>query len=109
MIPDNVPPMTLATPFLPLHSLRPPAPCTGRATGRKRNFLAVAVSSDARNWQAALVLESEPGECSDPAVIQTSGGLAHAVYTWKRQRIQHVVIDPAKLVLREMAGGKWPA
>src|SRR5206468_12359652 len=34
-----------------------------------------------------VVLESEPGEYSYPAVIQTSDGLVHISYTWKRQRI----------------------
>ncbi len=47
-----------------------------------------------------LVLESEPGEYSYPAVIQAADGLAHITYTWKRQRIKHVVIDLAKLRLR---------
>ena len=40
-----------------------------------------------------LVLEDQPGEYSYPAIIQTSDGLVHATYTWKRQRIKHVVID----------------
>jgi len=34
--------------------------------------------------------------------------MVHITYTWKRQRIKHVVIDPRKLVLREMIDGKWP-
>ena len=43
------------------------------------------------------MLETEPpGEYSYPAIIQTSDGLVHATYTWKRQRIKHVVIDPSK-------------
>ena len=59
-------------------------------------------------WQAALVLESEPGEYSYPAVIQTADGRVHVTYTWKRQRVRHAVIDPAKLVLKPMPGGVWP-
>ena len=73
-----------------------------------RSALNVAVSSDGKHWQAALVLENEPGEFSYPAVIQARDGLVHATYTWKRQRIKHVVIDPAKLRLSDMRGGKWP-
>lgn len=77
-------------------------------TARGRSPLNVAVSSDGQTWRAALVLENEPGEYSYPAVVQTHDGLVHTVYTWKRQRIKHVVIDPAKLVLRDMTGGQWP-
>ena len=43
-----------------------------------------------------------------PAVIQTSDGLVHVTYTWKRTRVRHVVIDPRKLTLRPMTGGRWP-
>lgn len=73
-----------------------------------RNMLNVAVSDDGRTWKAALVLEREKGEFSYPAVIQTADGMVHATYTWKRRRVRHVVIDPAKLTLRAMPGGTWP-
>jgi predicted neuraminidase len=66
------------------------------------------VSRDGTTWEAALVLENERGEFSYPAVIQTSDGLVHLTYTWKRERIRHVVVDPQKLVLRPMPGGAWP-
>lgn len=72
-----------------------------------RSPLNVAVSADGRIWQAALTLESQPGEYSYPAVIQTSDGLVHITYTWKRQRIRHVVVDPKKLKLRDMPDGQW--
>jgi predicted neuraminidase len=42
-------------------------------------------------------LEDQPGEYSYPAIIQTSDGRVHATYTWKRERVKHVVLDPAKL------------
>jgi predicted neuraminidase len=66
-------------------------------TPRGRSPLNVAVSSDGRTWQAALVLESKPGEYSYPTVMQSSDGLVHVTYTWKRQRVRHVVIDPTKM------------
>jgi predicted neuraminidase len=70
-------------------------------TANGRSPLNVAVSTDGKQWQAALVLEDTPGqEFSYPAVIQTRDGLVHVTYTWHRTRIRHVVIDPAKLVLR---------
>jgi predicted neuraminidase len=80
-------------------------------TGMDRGTLNVAVSADGRTWQAALVLENEAGDhpgFSYPAVVQTTDGLVHVTYTWKRTRIRHVVIDPRKLTLRPMPGGTWP-
>ena len=77
-------------------------------TPRGRSPLNVAVSRDGAAWQAALVLESEPGEFSYPAVTQSADGLVHITYTWRRQRVKHVVLDPAKLALRDMPGGEWP-
>lgn len=77
-------------------------------TARGRSPLNLAVSNDTESWQAALVLESEPGEYSYPAIIQTSNGLVHATYTWKRERVRHVVIDPAKLAPRPFIHGEWP-
>lgn len=74
-------------------------------TTQGRSPLNVAVSSDGQIWQAALVLEDSPGEYSYPAVIQTADGLVHITYTWKRKRIRHVVLDPAKLELKPMSGG----
>ena len=73
-----------------------------------RTPLNVAVSHDGKSWEAALVLENEPGEYSYPAVIQTGDGLVHITYTWKRQRVRHVVIDPAKLSLQPIVDGRWP-
>jgi predicted neuraminidase len=76
--------------------------------GRDREFLNVAVSDDGRKWYAALVLEDQAGEYSYPAVIQTSDGLVHVTYTWRRERIKHVVLDPRQFNLREIRSGKWP-
>ncbi|TLD69928.1 sialidase [Phragmitibacter flavus] len=76
--------------------------------GGKRTPLNVAVSKDGKVWQAALVLEDEPGEYSYPTVIQTSDGMIHITYTWKRQKVKHVVVDPATLVGRDFVDGNWP-
>ncbi|MFO0810291.1 MAG: sialidase family protein [Gemmataceae bacterium] len=79
-------------------------------TAKGRSPLNIAVSSDGKAWQAALVLENTPGrEFSYPAVIQTADGLVHTTYTFQRERVRHVVIDPAKLTPRPFAAdGKWP-
>jgi predicted neuraminidase len=74
-----------------------------------RNMLNVAVSKDGKAWHAALVLERDRGEFSYPAVIQASDGLVHITYTWQRQSVKHVVVDPAELTLTPIVDGKWPA
>jgi len=66
-------------------------------TPKGRTPLNVAMSRDGKTWRGVHVLESEPGEYSYPAVIQTSDNLVHITYTWRRERIRHVVIDPATL------------
>ncbi|NKB32802.1 MAG: sialidase [Pseudomonadales bacterium] len=68
-----------------------------------RSPLNVALSSDGENWEAALVLENARGEYSYPAVIQTTDGLVHITYTWRRDRIKHVVIDPDELAIQAIA------
>jgi predicted neuraminidase len=78
---------------------------------KDRSPLNIAVSNDGKVWEAALVLEDdakEPNGFSYPAVIQTKDGLVHISYTWRRERIKHVVVDPAKLVLRPLVNGAWP-
>jgi predicted neuraminidase len=78
-------------------------------TPKGRTPLNLALSLDGNTWQAALVLETDPGEYSYPAIIQTADGLVHATYTWKRQRIRHAILDPTKLQPRNFGSdGEWP-
>jgi predicted neuraminidase len=65
------------------------------ATGRAK--LDIAMSPDGKSWKRAVILEDSPGEYSYPAMIQTRDGRVHVTYTWRRERIKHVVIDPKRL------------
>jgi predicted neuraminidase len=77
-------------------------------TARGRSPLNVAISTNGRDWQAAAVLETQPGEYSYPAVIQSDDQLVHVTYTWKRQRIKHVVLDPKQFKSVPIVDSKWP-
>ena len=55
----------------------------------------VAVSRDGKQWRSGLIREPETGEFAYPAVIQSRDGFAHITYSWNKQRIRHVIIDPA--------------
>ena len=65
------------------------------ATGRAK--LDLALSSDGKTWKRAVVLEDSAGEYSYPAMIQTRDGKVHVTYTWRRERIKHVVVDPTRI------------
>jgi predicted neuraminidase len=81
------------------------------SSNKGRSPLNVAISNDGKEWSAALVLENDPDAPNGfayPAVIQSSDGLVHITYTWERKRIKHVLLDPAKLKLRQMPHGEWP-
>lgn len=74
-----------------------------------RTPLNVAVSRDGKKWYAAVILEDSPiSQYSYPSVIQSKDGMVHIVYTWRRERIKYVMIDPSKLKLKPITNGKWP-
>ncbi|RRN76186.1 sialidase, partial [Pseudoxanthomonas sp. SGD-10] len=75
----------------------------------KRTPLNVSVSKDGINWKAALILEDSPiSQYSYPAVIQTSDGMLHFAYTWRREKMKHVVVDPTKMKTKKIKNGVWP-
>ena len=79
------------------------------AKGAGRGRLNVAISTDdGVTWKRSLVLEDKEGkvdpgsgkpiEMSYPAVIQDQDtGLVHVTYSYNRQSIKHVVLDPEHL------------
>ena len=78
-------------------------------TEKVRYPLNVAISNDGHTWHAAAVLDTEPpGQYSYPAVIQGRDGTVHIAYTWKRQKMKYVALDPAKLVLAPLGNDAWP-
>lgn len=62
--------------------------------GGERYPLVLGASSDGVTWDIIETLETEPGEYSYPAIIEGPDGHLHITYTWKRDRIKHVVYRP---------------
>ncbi len=62
------------------------------ARDEERGTLALAVSEDLERWSAPVVLDHGPREYSYPAVIQTADGRIHITYTWRRERIKHLIV-----------------
>lgn len=78
-------------------------------TRDNRSNLRLAVSLDAgATWQrlSPLVEEESGQEFSYPFLLQSSDGLIHLVYTWKRKGIRHVVFNSAWLATQ--LGGNAP-
>lgn len=74
-----------------------------------RTPLNVAISKDGKNWDAVLILEDSPiSQYSYPSVIQSKDGMVHIVYTWRRETIKYVKIDPSKLKGEPIINEKWP-
>jgi alpha-L-rhamnosidase len=74
-----------------------------------RTPLNVAVSKDGVNWDAVLILEDSPiSQYSYPSVIQSKDGMVHIVYTWRREKIKYVKVDPSKLKGKPIINEQWP-
>ncbi len=68
-------------------------------TERGRTPINLGVSSDGgATWKNVMDIEKEPrSEFSYPAVIQLSDGMIATTYTWKREKVRFVIIDPSKI------------
>ena len=58
-------------------------------TSHGRSPLNLAVSNDGEHFRMFSTLESEPGEFSYPAMIQTADCSLEITYTWNRKTIRH--------------------
>jgi predicted neuraminidase len=64
-------------------------------TALARTPISLARSTDdGTTWKKVVDLETESGEFSYPAMIQSSAGKLEIAYTWKRTHIKHVTVDP---------------
>lgn len=71
---------------------------SGKTGWGKRAILSLAVSKDGLNWELVGDLEKEQkGEFSYPAMIQSDDGHVHITYTWNRDKIKHVTVDPESI------------
>jgi alpha-L-rhamnosidase len=76
---------------------------------KARTPLNVALSDDGITWKASLILEDSPiKEYSYPSVIQGKDGMVHIVYTWRREKIKYVKVDPSLLIKEQIKDGQWP-
>jgi predicted neuraminidase len=82
---------------------------SGKTGWGRRGMLNLAISENGLQWhKVAVVEQEEKAEFSYPAIIQSSDGLVHISYTWKRQRIKHVVVDPDQIQAGDLLGlGNW--
>ena len=70
----------------------------GAPSGERARWpLVVSVSRDGVAWKNVHTLDDAPNRhgYAYPAVIQTRDGKVHVTYTFNREKIKHVVLDPA--------------
>ncbi|MBL6723503.1 MAG: exo-alpha-sialidase [Rubripirellula sp.] len=71
---------------------------SGSSGWGRRGLLNLAISEDGLEWKKVATLEQEANaEFSYPAIIQAEDGKVHISYTWKRQRIKHVTVNPNQI------------
>ena len=71
---------------------------TGAPSGERARWpLVVSLSKDGVAWTRTITLDDAPNRhgYAYPAVIQTRDGKVHVSYTFNREKVKHVVLDPA--------------
>jgi len=72
-----------------------------------RTPLCLLVSQDdGATWDMEIVLEDGAGEYSYPALLETSDGMIHIVYTYRRRSIGHIMFAEETLLKQLKKGGK---
>lgn len=64
-------------------------------------FNVIQSTDDGKTWGDSRVLEQDWGEFSYPCIIQTSDGMIHVTYTYRRFSIKHVTFDENWLKTKE--------
>lgn len=67
-------------------------------TTEGREKLALAISDDGNTWNDVTLLENSEGEYSYPAMVQAEDGMIHITYTWRRERVKYVTVDPTQIL-----------
>jgi predicted neuraminidase len=62
-------------------------------SAKDRHTISIASSTDGKSWTKVLDVDQGPGEYSYPAMIVAKDGKVHLTYTWRREKIKHVVIE----------------
>ncbi len=58
-------------------------------------------TDDGKTWGEKKVIEQDWGEFSYPCIIQSSDGMIHLTYTYRRFSIKHVAFDEKWLITKE--------
>lgn len=72
----------------------------GNPTGGKGSLQLWLSADDGHSWRAGPTMETAAdgaAEFTDPALLQARDGRIHLAYTWRRQRIKHLVFSEAWL------------
>ena len=64
-------------------------------------FNIIQSTDDGATWGDMKVLEQDWGEFSYPCLIQSSDGMVHLTYTYRRFSIKHTTFDEGWLVTKE--------